>query len=284
MRGLLIAVGLVLAGSFEAALAQTAQPDARFRIGVVGAAPVPCSAEKGIAGADALAGHLSARLQRPTETCTYGSTLDAGKALSAGEVDFVKLDASGMAAGGTAVRALIAPRAPGSIGRILSVAIVRADSPAQRLTDMHGLRVAYAGFNPAHYAGPKAALKTNGWPADAVASEQVEVTPEAALKSLKSGGSDLLVMHASAWQRVCRGEKPADKPCAGLREVFRGRERLAEAYAVRTSLDQETRLRLVGVLVALHLENRAAFDWLAPGAAELTPTEADAVGAGSVAP
>jgi hypothetical protein len=42
-------------------------------------------------------------------------------------------------------------------------------------------------------------------------------------------------------------------------------------------MDFETLHRLVGVMVALHLENPPAFKWLAPGAVELTPPEADAL-------
>jgi hypothetical protein len=62
-----------------------------------------------------------------------------------------------------------------------------------------------------------------------------------------------------------------------MREIFRGRQPAETAFGVRTDLDAETRLRLVGILMAMHLENRAAFDWLAPGATELTPTEATAL-------
>jgi ABC-type phosphate/phosphonate transport system substrate-binding protein len=281
MRGSVLAVWLALGAASGAATAQSIAPATGFRIGVVADAPAACAAETGTSGADALALHLTLRLQRPAEICTFASMAEAGKALAARQIDFVKLDAAGMASAGSDVRPLLAPRAPGSIGRILSVAVVKSDAPAQRLEDIHGMRVAFAGANPAHHAGPKAALSKNGLPADAFASELLAATPEAALLSLQMGKSDVLVMHASAWQRVCRGQDPKDKPCAGLREVFRGREPVSEAFVVRIDLEQETRLRLVGILVALHLENRTAFDWMAPGAAELTPTEASAFGAGS---
>jgi ABC-type phosphate/phosphonate transport system substrate-binding protein len=248
-----------------------------FRVGVIADQAKPCAARTGVVGADALAAHLSGRLQRPVEVCSFASTRDAGQALAAGAADFVALDADGMAAAGPGARSLLTPRPPGSIGRILSVAVLRADAPQSSLGDLGGLRFVYGNPNPAYYAGPKAAIADNGLPAGGGSAETIANTPEEAFARLVGGQADVLILQSSAWQRLCRGAKPTDKPCAGLKEVWRGRARPERAFGVRSNMDLETLHRLVGVMVALHLENPPAFKWLAPGAVELTPTEADAL-------
>jgi ABC-type phosphate/phosphonate transport system substrate-binding protein len=267
----------MLAATAGIANAQTGQDRPAFRIGVLGPAATVCATETGIAGADALAIHLSARLQRKVEICTFSNTTEAGQALAEGRADFAMLDAAGAAIAGPGVRSLMTRREPGSIGRILSVAVVRADSPAQSLADLQPGRFVFGGTGPAQHDGPKAAILGNGALASAINTELFAASPAEAFSKLQSGEADVLVLHASAWQRTCRGEKASDRPCAGMREIFRGRQPAETAFGVRTDLDAETRLRLVGILMAMHLENRAAFDWLAPGATELTPTEATAL-------
>lgn len=263
-----------------------AAPTSPFRIAIARGTPAPCTAPAsggaavpGAAdpGAEALAAHLSKRLKRPVELCRFATRAEAGKALAAKAVDFALLDRASLPQG-DAWRPLLTERAPDTIGRVLSVVVVPASSKLAGLGDLHGKRFVYGGTGLAYQTGPKAALSDNGLPADAVASEHVAAAPEQALGQLRSGAADVMVLHAAAWQRLCRPARQGDAPCANLKAIWTGREHPRTAWTVRTDLDRETLYRLVGVLVALHLENRQAFDWMAPGATELTPVEADAFG------
>ena len=80
-----------------------------------------------------------------------------------------------------------------------------------------------------------------------------------------------------------RAKRPRCKSrCGDLKVVWRAARPQAErAYAVRRDLPDPLRYRLLGVHLAMHLEDRPAFDWaaaqLAPGAADFEPAEAQAL-------
>lgn len=282
VKPLLLALAALAAA--PAAAAQTSAPATPaaspgvFRIAVEGAAS-PCSPTGGDAGAEALRRHVETRLQRPVQVCGFATRADAARALSSGEVEFARLDGAAYAGSRETVRALLAPRAT-RVGRILTVAVVRAGSDIASLAAAGGRRIVYAGDAEAFLEGPRSAAVDHGLAPPSADLERRVQGAEAALAALRAGEADLMLLHASAWQRVCRGERAGESVCDDLSEIWRGRARAPEAWAVRRDLDRETMLRLVGIMVALHLENRAAFDWMAPGARELGPTEADALLAG----
>lgn len=251
-------------------------PTGPFRIGIALGTPGPCAVPTNDAGAEALADHLGARLKRPVEICRFATTEAAGAALAANQVDFALLDQANAPDLATA-RALVAPRAKDSIGRIMSVVAAPKSSSIASLKDISGTRAVFAGQGAAFISGPKAAISDNGGLIETLASETIEPTPEQAVERVRTGGGDILITHVAAWQRLCRGARAGDEPCADFNVVWMGRERAKTAWALRADTDRDTLYRLAGILVALNLENPVAFSWMAPGAVELTPVEAGAL-------
>jgi ABC-type phosphate/phosphonate transport system substrate-binding protein len=247
-----------------------------FRIGIALGTPGPCAVPTNDAGAEALAGHLNARLKRPVEICRFATTAEAGAALASNQVDFALLDQAN-APDLAQARALVTPRPDGSIGRIMSVVAAPKSSSIASLNDIAGTRAVFAGQGAAFISGPKTAISDNGGPIEALASETIEATPEQAVERVRTGEGDILVTHVAAWQRLCRGAREGDEPCADFKVVWMGRERAKTAWALRADADRDTLYRLAGILLALNLENPAAFAWMAPGAVELTPVEAGAL-------
>ncbi|MBI1338919.1 PhnD/SsuA/transferrin family substrate-binding protein [bacterium] len=287
-------LGVLSTGSLSSASAQSSSSEAAtetarvatpapFRVAVEGAEGA-CTASAGEPGAEALRSHLEHRLKRTVLACGFATKSAAGAALAAGDVDLAMLDGPAFVDAGagaaSGIRALVAPRAAAGVGRILTVGVVRGEGKPASLKEAGTARIVYAGTAPPFYAGPRAAALDHGLAPPTADREVTAAGPEAALSALRAGEADLMLLHASAWQRVCRGERTGDMTCGDLKEIWRGRSSASVAWSVRLDMDRETMLRLVGVLVALHLENRPAFEWMAPGAGELTPTEAGALAVG----
>lgn len=115
---------------------------------------------------------------------------------------------------------------------------------------------------------------------DMFGRELITVDEAEALAALRSGKADVVALEAAAWQRQCQATK-GKSPCGDLKVVWRARPEAEHAFAVRRDLPDPMRYRLLGVHLAMHLEDRPAFDWasaqLAPGAADFEPAEAQAL-------
>lgn len=273
MRVLLLSL-LVLAGT-----ASAAEP-APLRIAAVTPAPAPCAAlpENAPEGEKALHAHLSARLKRPVLRCAYANAADAARAVAKGEADFARVGAAAYAPVAAQLRPVLAARQPAALGRVLTVAAVLASDAASSLADLKGRKAVFGGSAAYAFAEPKRALADAGLdPAGFAATETAAGAPEAAAQ-LRSGAAGAMILHAAAWQRLCRADKPDEKPCGDLKIVWRGRPSIAEGFVMRRDADPELRLRLIGIMIALHLEARPALEFLASGAAELNPVEESAFG------
>lgn len=87
-----------------------------------------------------------------------------------------------------------------------------------------------------------------------------------------------MVLHAGAWQKLCRGDQPGEDLCADLKVLWRQRQVADQAWAVRLDMTDDWRFRLIGIHVAMHNEAPDAFAWAAgPDAEEYEPTEAKAL-------
>jgi ABC-type phosphate/phosphonate transport system substrate-binding protein len=200
----------------------------------------------------------------------------AARLLADGKIDFAQLDPIAYKAVAAAVRPLLTPRTQDGFGRVETIMVGRADG-LERVSTVPGERVGFAGTAPYEMDLPMRALADHGVDLSRPEAARVYADPAAAAERLRQGEIDFLVLYSAAWQRLCRPMSAGGAPCADLRQVFRGRPRAAYAWAVRRDIDDDTRFRLVGIHVALHLENPAAFGWVAPGARELEPTEASAL-------
>lgn len=254
-----------------------AAPAPPFRIAVLAKTAGPCEPGQKApeAAARAYFQHLQLRLERPVLRCPVTSTAAGGSALAAGQVDMAALDGPAYVAHGSTTRALLTAKAAGGLARVPVILAVRTSAPHEALT--HG-DVIFTGTGAAAHAVPRSVLLEQGY---AVQHELIAPNEDGALAMLRAGRGDAVAMHVGAWQRECRGDTPAESRCKDLKVVWTARQSATMAYAVRRDIDSVLRFRLLGIHIALHLENPAAFAWaaaqLAPGAENFEPAEAQAL-------
>jgi ABC-type phosphate/phosphonate transport system substrate-binding protein len=127
-------------------------------------------------------------------------------------------------------------------------------------------------------AVPRQVLAEQGYGGPFAGHEQVSANETAALAALRAGKAEAVALVDAAWQRQCQNPSPKVQGCADLKVVWRARPQAPRAFAVRRDLSDPLRFRLLGVHMAMNLEDRAAFDWaaaqLGPGAAGFEPAEA----------
>ena len=264
-----------------ASLGLIAAAPAPFRIGVPAAASGPCAAPtaSASAGERAYFDLLNKRLGREVLACPVASPRDGAAELAAGGLDMTVLDEASYPAAKGAARAAMTVRPQGGLARVPVVLAVKAgrDGDPQSLK---GRTIAFGGKTAVALLLPRTVLAEQGYRSGLFGGELVADDEAAALSALRSGKADAVALEAAAWQRHCRAAKDAD-PCADLKVIWRARPEAQRALAVRRDLPDPVRYRLLGVHLAMHLEDRAAFDWaaaqLAPGAADFEPAEAQAL-------
>ena len=254
---------------------------APFRIGVLAPASGPCAAP----GASAPAGErayfdlLNKRLERQVLACPVANPQDAAAALVAGKLDMTALDAVSYPAAKSAARAAMTVRLQGGLARVPVVLMVKAGQAGDPQS-LKGRTIAFGGSAPVALLLPRAVLAQQGYGPGEFGHELIVDDEAAALAALRSGKADVVALESAAWQRQCQASK-GKSPCGDLKVVWRARPEAEHAFAVRRDLPDPMRYRLLGVHLAMHLEDRPAFEWasaqLAPGAADFEPAEAQAL-------
>lgn len=259
-----------------------AQGAAAFRIVV----PAEGLADAGLTGcaatgaAEAYRAHLAARLARPVSLCGAADAMAAAAALRDGKADMALLDPAAFETVKDKARAMLAGRMDAATGRPVAVALVLKRSGKTRLADLAGAAPIVAGTAPASKDVPMQALADAGAPVASFKPLQVIAGDEPAFAALRSGRGDLLVVTASARQRVCSALDVKVDPCADLTAVWRGRPRAARAMVVANSMATSDRHQLVGIHIALHFEAPRAMGFMARAmapAVALDPAEPTAL-------
>jgi ABC-type phosphate/phosphonate transport system substrate-binding protein len=208
--------------------------------------------------------------------CPVASSGEGAAALAAGRVDMAVLDEASYPPVQGAVRAAMTVRPQGGLARVPVVLLLKADRDGAPQA-LKGRTIAFGGSTPVALALPRTVLGEQGYGAGLFGHELIAEDEIAALAALRSGKADAAALEAAAWQRQCRVTKGKD-PCADLKVVWRARPQAERALAVRRDLPDPLRFRLLGVHMAMHMEDRIAFDWaaaeLAPGSADFEPAEA----------
>ncbi|CAN5796478.1 hypothetical protein BH11PSE1_BH11PSE1_02420 [soil metagenome] len=278
-RILLAACALILAA------AAPKGPADSLRIAALEPKAGPCAPLEATApaGERAYYDHLAKRLGVKVLKCPVANRAAAAKALAAGDLDLAVLDPASFAPVAGVARAILTIRPEGGLNRIPVIVATRAAGPAKRLEDLRGKTLAFGGSTPAAEALPIRVLTDRGFAPAFFGKPLDAANAEAALDKLHAGQADAIVLHAAAWQRLCTPDDPKIKPpCGDLKVLLKARPQAALAVVVRKDIADETRYRLIGIHMPLHLENKAAFAWAsswAPGAAEFEPTEALALAA-----
>lgn len=275
MKRLLFAAGAVL---LSAAQAQTPAPP--LRIAEVTGETGPCAplAADAPAGQRAYVELLARRLDTEILTCPAADTAAAAKALVEGAVDMARLDGAAFAAVSGPARSILTTRAVGDLNRVPVVVAVLRTASAQDLADLEGASLLFGGSMEAALEAPRRALADYGASGSFFSDQTVARDYEDAAARLRAGEAQAMVLHAGAWQKLCRGDQPGEDLCQDLRVVWRQRPVAKQAWAVRTDMSDDRRFRIIGIHVALHNEAAQAFGWAAgEGAAEFEPTEAKAL-------
>ena len=214
--------------------------------------------------------------------CPVADRAAAARALAEGRLDLAVLDPASFAPVANVTRAILTLRPEGGLNRI-PVVVAAPAAGAATLEALGGKTLVLGGATPAADALPRKVLADRGFGAGFFGKTLDAADAEGALEALHAGHADAMVLHAAAWQRLCVPDDPKVKPpCADLRILLRARPQADLAVVVRRDIADETRYRLIGIHMPLHLENRAAFAWASswtPGAAEFTPAEALALAA-----
>lgn len=275
MRRLILAATAVL---LSAAQAQT--PTLPLRVADIGQAAGPCAplSANAPAGQKAYFDLLAERLQTDVLSCPMADSAAAAQALAAGQVDLARLDGAVFGPVSNEVRSVLTTRAKGALNRLPVVVSTLKTGQAQTLADLAGAGLVFGGPMKASLEVPKTALASYGADDAFFGDQLVAQDYETAAVQLRSGAAQAMVLHAGAWQKLCRGDQPGEDLCADLRVVWRQRPVAGQAWSVRTDMTDDRRFRLIGIHVAMHNEAPAAFAWAAgPDAEEFEPTEAKAL-------
>lgn len=229
------------------------------------------------AGARAYVRHLAARMDVPVLLCAVPDEAAAARALAEGKVELALLSPAAYAPVRSAVRPILTGRTPTDLGRTEVVLAASEAAPLRQLADLDRAALVFAGHGPAQFAGPAATLASTGIPASTIAAARFADGPAAVAALLKTDPGLAGAFLSADWSRLCRGMAQNDRPCTGLRTIWRGRRQAASAWSARRDIPRESWARLVGIHVALYNENRPAAQWFAPGTDEIEPTEATAL-------
>lgn len=265
-----------------AALGLVAAAPAPFRIGVLEPSSGPCAKLPSSApsGERAYFDLLAKRLERPVLACPVASLSEGAARLAAGRLDMTVLDRASYPPVRGRVRATMTVRPGERLARVPVVLAVKAGRGGDPQS-LRGRTIAFGGSSAAALALPREVLSEQGYGAAISGRELIAPDEISALAALRAGKADAVAFEAAAWQRQCRDPTGRTKPCADLTVVWRARPQTQRAWAVRRDLPDPFRFRLLGVHMAMHLEDKPAFDWaasqLAPDGADFEPAEADAL-------
>jgi phosphonate transport system substrate-binding protein len=254
-------------------------PSSTLRVAAVTGAAGACAAPAASlpAGERAYYDHLAKRLEVKVLRCPVADATAAARALAANELDLAVLDPAAFAAVQATTRSILTVRSQGGVNRIPVVLGVKATSPVKTLADLRGKSLVFGGRTPAALSLPKLALSQRDAPAAFWGRELFAVDGDAAVSDLRANKADAMVLHAAAWQRLCFPRSPKEAPpCDDLRIIAKIRPQADRAIVVRRDIADETRYRLIGIHMPMHLENAPAFAWAtswSPNAAEFQPAE-----------
>jgi len=254
---------------------------APVRIAVVTMDAAGC--DRGLAktmGGEAFVRHLQTRLNRTVTLCGFADMAAATQALAQGQVDLAPADEEAYLPVRDKVRATLTVRSAKGAGRVMAMALVPKASGRTAPKSLIGAKPIFVATGEVAHDAPLAGLRAAGVDPSRLGRETVAGDLVRAANDLRAGKGDVLIVDASHYQRLCQGERPNERPCADLKEVWRGRPAVSQALLVRRDMPGDLRYPLISIYIGMHLEAPAAFAFAtrtAPGAAAFDPTEADAL-------
>lgn len=280
IRSAALLVILLAAITPASAQAPDANQTTPLRIAIPNAGFEGCTSAPTDPAAAAYRTHLQTRLEKPVDLCGYKDAAAAGQALVGKEADLAITDPANYVAIKAQTRSIAAPRFEPLVGRVLAVALALKTSGLTKPDQLAGKRPIFISQLPASRAAPLQGLSDYGAPVEGFAPDLITDNEETALAALRAGKGDMLILTGGARQRLCRADDPKVVLCEDVVEVWRGRPTAQGAFVVRNDMGEADRYQLVGIHIAMHKTNPAAFAYiqkLMPGAIMLDPTEATAL-------
>ena len=254
---------------------------ASLRIAVVTMAATGC--DDGLAkkmGGEVFVRHLQKRLNKTVTLCGFADNTAAMQALGAGKVDLAPADQSSYLPVRDKVRATLTARPAMGAGRVMAMALVTKASGRMGPNRLNGAKPIFLAAGEVTHDAPLAGLRSAGVDLGKLGPEVLAGDLARAAGDLRSGRGDVLLVDASHYQRLCRGDKPNEKPCDDLKEIWRGRPAVLQALAVRRDMQPDLRYQLISIYIAMHLEAPDAFAFATrstPSVVCFDPTEAEAL-------
>jgi ABC-type phosphate/phosphonate transport system substrate-binding protein len=254
---------------------------APVRIGVITDKATGC--DDGLAktiGGEAFVKHLQKRLSRPITLCGFANHAAAMQALAAGKIELAPSDQASYLPVRDKVRSTLTARPAKGAGRVMALALVTKASSRTGPKLLVGAKPIFVASGEITHDAPLAGLRAAGTDLSKLGREILSGSLDQAAKDLRSGKGDVLILDAGHYQRLCRSDNPNQKPCADLKEIWRGRPAVSQALAVRRDMPSDLRYQLISIYMALHLEAPEAFSFATkamPPVAAFDPTEAEAL-------
>jgi len=262
MTGILAFLALA-APAVQAVPSSPANP-VQLRIGYKAAATNVCAAPdaKTPPGMAALAKHLAGRLQTSVQLCPFADANDAAAAIAAGKVDFANLTAAAWPAAKGKGRPILTVRPDGKLPRTLIYAIAKKSAGKLDPAAIAQRRVIAIRQDVVSYDAARAAITTRGGGALTANPTPLAGSFAAAIGALAAGKADVALVPANEWKAGCLADKTI---CPPYQIAWQGRPVADNAWVLRAGLPDELHYRLIGIFLALHLENAQAYAAAADG-------------------
>ncbi|MGJ3647906.1 PhnD/SsuA/transferrin family substrate-binding protein [Sphingomonas sp. GlSt437] len=251
-----------------------------LRLGIQAARAGPCATPSSSTPASlaALAKHLAGRLRLSVELCPFADTTAAATALAKGSVDLALLTPATWPIVNGRGRPILTLRPQGALPRSPILAVTRATAGPLTAAAIAARRVITVKHDALGYDAARAAVATHGGDAINRQPSTAVGSFSAALATLAAGKADVALVPTDLWFVGCGASKTV---CAPYRIAWQNRPIAQHAWVLRGGLPDELRYRLIGIFIALPLDNPQAFAGAAGGVrGAFEPTEASALDAG----
>ncbi len=226
-----------------------------------------------------LARHLSNRLQLSVQLCPFADPAAAATALAQGKVDFASLTPAAWPLAKGKGRPILTVRPDGKLPRTPIFAIARKSAGKLDAAAIAQEHVVLIHQDPLAYDAARAAVATRGGTAITRTPTPVAGSFDAAIGMLSAGKADVALVPANQWTTGCLEDKAL---CAPYAIAWQNRPLAESAWVLRDGLPNELHYRLIGIFLAMRLENAQAYAGASDGVkGAFEPTESAALDGGA---
>ena len=224
---------------------------------------------------------LAARFNTDVTLCLTETFADLAELAELEEVNFVWLDQERALPLLDAWRPALTLREPTNLGRApFALFFAPATNGAATLADVSLADIGFLGRPPEalNIDLAKRLLSDYGVAGDYSAAPRRFATYADLMDAIETGEVRAGILEGGTWGRACGVLDPASTFCDHLDTLIYDRPRAIEAFMIPLTTDQERHFRLIGVHIALHIENPEIFAWLSQSKGpEYEPTEGAAM-------